>query len=212
VVVAGHDAAVDLARSSPGVLPVVVGGDLSCTALSVGVDQVAGATAAVEYFIGLGHRSIARRWPTRLGRGPRPCRRLAVGDVRGRPGDERASGGDWGAVSGYEAGRALAADDAVTAVFAGNDQMALGVLRALHEAGRLVPDEVSVVGFDDIPEAGLPHPTTDDDPPALHRCRGPRHRGPRRRDPRRGHRPGPALAATPGHPRVHCTMPKRTMR
>ena len=41
----------------------------------------------------------------------------------------------------------------MTAIFAANDQMALGVLRAMHEAGRSIPDEVSVVGFDDIPEA-----------------------------------------------------------
>jgi DNA-binding LacI/PurR family transcriptional regulator len=41
----------------------------------------------------------------------------------------------------------------MTAIFCGNDQMALGVLRALHEAGRHVPSDVSVVGYDDIPEA-----------------------------------------------------------
>ena len=41
----------------------------------------------------------------------------------------------------------------MTAIFVANDQMALGVLRALHEAGREIPREVSVVGFDDIPEA-----------------------------------------------------------
>jgi DNA-binding LacI/PurR family transcriptional regulator len=59
--------------------------------------------------------------------------------------------GDFSAASGYAAGRRLAADSGVTAVFAGGDEMAIGLLRALAEAGRGVPDEVSVVGFDDNP-------------------------------------------------------------
>jgi DNA-binding LacI/PurR family transcriptional regulator len=61
--------------------------------------------------------------------------------------------GDWTARSGYEIGQAIAGRSDVSAVFAANDQMALGLLRALTEAGRTVPDDVSVVGFDDIPEA-----------------------------------------------------------
>lgn len=66
--------------------------------------------------------------------------------------------GDWSAASDHEAGRALAADDDVTAVFAANDEMAIGVIRALTEAGRRVPDDISVVGFDDIPVAAYVTP------------------------------------------------------
>jgi DNA-binding LacI/PurR family transcriptional regulator len=43
----------------------------------------------------------------------------------------------------------------LTAVFAANDHLALGILRALHERGRRVPQDVSVVGFDDVPEAAF---------------------------------------------------------
>ncbi|MER7500946.1 substrate-binding domain-containing protein [Nonomuraea pusilla] len=55
--------------------------------------------------------------------------------------------------SGYQAGLELAERQGVTAVFAANDHMALGLLRAFHERGVRVPRDVSVVGFDDIPEA-----------------------------------------------------------
>lgn len=70
--------------------------------------------------------------------------------------------GDWSADAGYELGRRLARRAEATAVFVSNDQMALGVLHALHEAGRSVPGEVSVVGYDDVPEAAhfLPPLTT----------------------------------------------------
>ncbi|MBG0566979.1 LacI family DNA-binding transcriptional regulator [Actinoplanes aureus] len=61
--------------------------------------------------------------------------------------------GDWTAARGYAAGKALARDPGVTAIFAANDEMAIGVIHALHEAGRSVPGDVSVVGFDDIPVA-----------------------------------------------------------
>ena len=63
---------------------------------------------------------------------------------------------------GSDAGTRLARDPSVTAVFAANDQTALGVIRGLHDAGRRVPQDVSVVGFDDTPESGyfLPPLTT----------------------------------------------------
>lgn len=67
--------------------------------------------------------------------------------------------GDWSAASGHAAlVDALAAGEPVTALFAANDQMALGALRALADAGRHVPEEVAVVGFDDIADAAQYRP------------------------------------------------------
>lgn len=65
--------------------------------------------------------------------------------------------GDWTARSGYEAGLKLARDPRVTAVYAANDQMAVGVWMALEAAGRHVPDDVSIVGVDDSLERTLPN-------------------------------------------------------
>lgn len=61
--------------------------------------------------------------------------------------------GDWTAASGYDAGRTLAHNGTVRAVFCANDQMALGVMRALHETGRKIPEDVAVIGFDGIADA-----------------------------------------------------------
>jgi DNA-binding LacI/PurR family transcriptional regulator len=60
---------------------------------------------------------------------------------------------DWFASSGYQAGQILGRMNEVTAVFAANDHLALGILRALHERGKRVPADISVIGFDDVPEA-----------------------------------------------------------
>ncbi len=160
LVVAGHDAAVEVARSRPGDVPVVVvEGDLSRTPMTVGVDQVAGALAAVRHLVDLGHRRVVhlagpRDWAEARARTEGWRRAMSEAAL---PTTEPLVG-DWSAASGYAAGRGIAADPAVTAVFAGNDQMALGVLRALAERGRPVPGAVSVVGFDDIPEAAFLHP------------------------------------------------------
>jgi DNA-binding LacI/PurR family transcriptional regulator len=61
--------------------------------------------------------------------------------------------GDWSARGGYEAGLLLARLPSATAVFAANDHTALGLIRAFAEHGRRVPHDVSVVGFDDVPES-----------------------------------------------------------
>ena len=141
--------------SVPPDLPaVVVGANPQDTWSTVDTDHVQGAAAATEYLLGLGHESV---WhvagPTdsfaALGRERGWRRTLAHFDRKIPP----AVVGDWTAESGYRLGRILCGDPSVTAVFAANDQMALGVLRALHESGRSVPGDVSVAGFDDIPEA-----------------------------------------------------------
>ena len=65
--------------------------------------------------------------------------------------------GDWTADSGYFAGAKLAQDREMTAIYAANDQMALGAIVALRDAGIRVPEDVSVVGVDDSLEGMVPH-------------------------------------------------------
>ncbi len=126
---------------------------------TVGIDQEAGARAATRHLLDLGHRTVHHiRGPSEwLEAEARAAAWTAELRDHGRR-RPRPLLGDWTPSSGYEAGRELAADPGVTAIFVANDQMALGVLLALHEAGRRVPDDVSVVGFDDIPEAAFFHP------------------------------------------------------
>jgi DNA-binding LacI/PurR family transcriptional regulator len=117
-------------------------------------DQGAGARQAVEHLLALGHRTVHHV------SGPLPwtsaqAREAAWREVLQEAGAivPSALRGDWSPRSGYAAGLALAEDPAVTAVFVANDHMATGLLRAMWEHGRRVPDDVSVVGFDDTPEA-----------------------------------------------------------
>ena len=126
----------------PGSVPVVA------------VDQFAGAVSATQLLLDLGHRTV---WhiagpPDFLEAQQRVEGWRATLDAAGAQAPPLLTG-DWSPRSGYEVGRRLAEDPEVTAVFVANDQMALGVLRALHERGRSIPREISIVGFDDIPEA-----------------------------------------------------------
>ena len=77
----------------------------------------------------------------------------------------------WTPRSGYQTGQVLAADPEVTAVLCGNDDLALGVMRAVHAAGLSVPGDVSVVGFDDTPVAEFLTPPLDHGPAGLRRTR-----------------------------------------
>ena len=120
----------------------------------VAVDQYAGAVSATQHLLNLGHRNIwhisgPSDWLESRERVDGWRATLKDAGIEGPP----PLPGDWSARAGYDHGRRLSADPQVTAIFAANDQMALGVLRAMNEAGRAIPDDVSVVGFDDIPEA-----------------------------------------------------------
>ncbi|MFF1438955.1 LacI family DNA-binding transcriptional regulator [Streptomyces sp. NPDC058295] len=126
-------------------------------AAGVGADLM--ARTVTEHLLGLGHLTVhhlagPQRWYAARDRLDGWRAALAAHDRREPPLIE----GDWSAASGYAAGRELACDPDVTAVFAANDDMAIGLIRALTEAGRRVPGDVSVVGFDDIPVAAYVTP------------------------------------------------------
>ncbi len=120
----------------------------------VEVDQFAGAAQATRHLLELGHDTV---WHVA---GPVDWLESGKRMEGWRATLEEAGAdvpaplvGDWSASAGYELGRRLSRDKGVSAIFVANDQMALGVLRAMNEGGREIPAEVSIVGFDDIPEA-----------------------------------------------------------
>jgi len=153
IIIASRETLVRLSASlSPGVPVVVVGprpqGVESLRTLSV--DQELGARLAVRHLVDQGHRGIT------LLTGPldwvdaqdRLRGALAECDERGV--QSRVVEGDWSARRGYEVALGLATDELPTAIFSANDQMALGLLAAFHSRGVRVPEDVSVVGFDDV--------------------------------------------------------------
>ncbi len=164
IVIAPHESArAALSGVTADVPLLAVGCGIRATLASVAIDNVAGAMAATQHLLDLGHQTVHH----------------VSGPVSWLDADERVDGwrqalrsagaapseplrGDWSARSGYELGHKLADMPGVTAVFCANDQMALGALRALSERAIRVPDDVSVVGFDDIPESAffLPPLTT----------------------------------------------------
>jgi DNA-binding LacI/PurR family transcriptional regulator len=112
---------------------------------------------AVEHLLGLGHERV---WHVA---GPQDWwegreRREAWAAAHREHGIEPPPPfeGDWSPAAGYAAGRDLPPE--ATAVFCANDDTAIGLIRALTEAGRRVPEDVSVIGFDDIPAAAYLSP------------------------------------------------------
>ncbi|MFB2555424.1 LacI family DNA-binding transcriptional regulator [Herbiconiux liangxiaofengii] len=153
-VISGHQGVTDAVVGMELTVPLVILRSTSQPGLlTVGADQYGAARAAVRHLIGLGHRTIAhlagppdsadarereRGWRDELAAGGLAANVLGVGD--------------WTPAAGYDLGSRFDGER-VSAVFAANDQMALGLMHALSDKGLRVPDDVSIVGFDDIPEA-----------------------------------------------------------
>jgi len=152
--VASRDSALD---ALPPELPaVVVEADPNSAISAVTVDSQFGAVLATRHLLELGHKTVFHI------SGPRDWIEAQQRILGWRRTLEQAGAqvpevilGDWSAQAGYDAGQVLAGLPEATAVFAANDNTALGLLRALSEQGRSVPGEISVVGFDDIAEAGF---------------------------------------------------------
>jgi DNA-binding LacI/PurR family transcriptional regulator len=149
----------ELVRSLDLRVPVVASASTARRSpLIVSIDQYRGARSAVRHLAELGHTRIvhlagprnaldaverARGWRDELA-----AHRLEIADPEV---------GDWSAASGYRVGSQLDIEPGV-AIFVGNDHMSIGLLSALRERGLRVPEDVSVVGFDDVPEAGYLFP------------------------------------------------------
>lgn len=144
-----------LKEITPVIPMVLIDADQSAGLPLSSIDQLAGGRLGAEHLLGLGHRRIAFIC------GPQPwndakLRRQGWLDVlrqaRLRP--VAYTYGDWSARSGYKAAQALLkTKKPFTGLLVANDQMALGALRAFREAGLRVPEDISLVGFDNIPES-----------------------------------------------------------
>jgi DNA-binding LacI/PurR family transcriptional regulator len=157
VVIASTAGAQEAVGEVPKHMPVVaVGGASSPGVALVRVDQALGARLATEHLLSQGHSTVwhvagPSDWVDARGRtaGWQAALRDAGAEV------PEPLTGDWSPHSGYVAGRLLARIEGMTAVFAANDLMALGVMRAIRERDRRIPEDVSVVGFDDVPGSAL---------------------------------------------------------
>jgi DNA-binding LacI/PurR family transcriptional regulator len=124
----------------------------------VWIDDRQAARDATNYLLGLGHQTvhyISLPASTDITQRMLGWRSALVNAGVTVP--EPLQGG-WEPRSGFEVGQRLAPDPAVTAVLCGNDDLAIGVLRAMHQAGRAIPDSISIVGFDDAPFAAYCSP------------------------------------------------------
>ncbi|WP_395244301.1 LacI family DNA-binding transcriptional regulator [Agromyces sp. MMS24-K17] len=154
VVIAPQQRVFDTLAQSQLDVPYVTMHTLDTPGHAVSVDQVTGGRLATRHLIELGHRSIyhlagPQDWIEAEARMRGFLEEMSAQDVP----TTAPILGDWTANFGYHAGRELLRFRDFTAIFASNDQMALGLMHAVRDAGLEMPRDVSIVGFDDIPEA-----------------------------------------------------------
>jgi DNA-binding LacI/PurR family transcriptional regulator len=146
---------VDLPVLSLGRFPGLTGPRI----VTAGADGPEAGRIATQHLLSLGHRTVwhvagPQRWWSARDRLEGWRAALHAAGAAEPPWIE----GDWSPASGYAAGTRLAQNPDLTGIFVANDDMAIGVMRALAEAGRVVPDDVSVIGLDDIPSAAYQSP------------------------------------------------------
>ena len=146
----------------PADLPLVVG-DFRFTEqyTAVGTDQATGTRDAVLHLLELGHETVHHLAgpASSIQAKAREEAWIAALWEKGRAVPPLVRG-DWSPRSGYEAGLRLLEDPSVTAVFSANDEMALGLVRACHEKGLRIPEDISVIGFDDVMAEWMSPPLT----------------------------------------------------
>ncbi|MEU4689635.1 LacI family DNA-binding transcriptional regulator [Actinoplanes sp. NPDC023714] len=157
VVVAFDRAGSGVLRAMPDGVPTVAateaGGLPGVARPMIFLDEREAAADATRHLLGLGHRTVHHvAIPSEVRDSARQSGWRQALERAGAEVPEVVPAG-WDLASAHRAGRALARDPAVTAILCGNDDTALAVRRALHEAGRDVPGDVSIVGFDDVPGA-----------------------------------------------------------
>ncbi len=145
-------------RSPTGLKTVIITPFEHAACSTVSDDQEGAAMTACKRLIELGHRNIRFIAGTQ-GSLASKNRELGWRRALAEAGLEAADPlqGDWGADSGYEAGALLAKDRECTAVLAGNDNMANGAMCALRDAGRRIPEDMSIIGIDDSLADYVPH-------------------------------------------------------
>ncbi len=145
------DTVADLAPSIPCITMRAAGtGDAS----ALRIDEIDGARLATRHLLLLGHTAIGHI------AGP-PDWVEAEGRMQGCVDELRDHGlvlsaseqGDWNADFGYEAGHRLLQRRDITGYFCSNDSIAIGLMHAARDLGIDVPGDVSIVGYDDVPEA-----------------------------------------------------------